>query len=228
MSRHLPELDQTSLVLVGSFNPRIFQPSWFVRHGLLAESEEEAANVQVISNDVTVFETDWFHLEVFNDRLHLGSMATPVPEAMRDLLAGTLKLLRHTPVERVGMNTHTHYQLSSEEDWHAFGHRLAPKTDLWEPIMRSPGTRTVSIQSSRSDEKYEGYVTVKVEPSYKVPFGIFIEVNDDYRMSGPEDTDWVVEILSERWDESRARSAQVQDHLVQLAYRGASHGDEDR
>lgn len=215
----LPDLDGTSLVLVGAFNPRIFQPAWFVRNELLPEGVESTANVEIINNDLCAFETDWFRLEVLSDRLVLRSLATPAMESLRDLLFGTFRVLRHTPVHRVGLNTHAHYRLPSEETWHQFGHRLAPKEELWSPVLNSPGTLTLVIQGTRPDD-YDGHVRVKVEPSAQVTYGIFIETNDEYRRLDADSATWVEDVLTKQWDASRSRAEQIRSHIVASAFSG--------
>ncbi len=197
----LPELEGTSLVLIGSFNPRIFQPSWFVRNGLLPESAEEA-NVEIITNEVCAFDADWFRLDVLSDRLSVASTATPSPESLRDLLLGALTILRHTPVARLGLNTHSHHRLSSADAWHAFGHMIAPKTLLWDPILHEPGTRSLVIEGRRPDDNI-GAVRVKVEPSQQFENSIFLETNDEYISAEAVSAEWAIHILNTEWENSR-------------------------
>jgi hypothetical protein len=41
-----PQLDQATIVLVGRFNPAIFQPAWFALHKMLGQKEAESAENQ--------------------------------------------------------------------------------------------------------------------------------------------------------------------------------------
>lgn len=217
MAAHqLPELEGTSLVLIGSFNPRIFHPAWFAKNKLIADGSGASANVEIVNNEICVFETDWFRLEVISDKLALSSQTAPAVGSLRDLLLGTLRILRHTPVQRVGLNTHTHYRLQSERGWPEFGHKLAPKPVLWDPILKSPGTLSLVIQGERPDE-YDGHIRVKVEPSSLVENGIFIETNDEFRMLSSDSAEWVERVLSDQWEMSRRRAQDAQSHLLQYA-----------
>jgi hypothetical protein len=215
----LPELDGTSLVLVGAFNPRIFHPAWFVRNGLLPEGTESSANVEIVNNDVCAFETDSFRLEVLSDRLMLQSMSAPAAESLRDLLVGTFRILRHTPVKLVGLNTHGHYMLRSEEAWHEFGHLLAPKEPLWSPILERPGTISVVMQGVRTDG-FDGAIRVKVEPSTRVANGIFIDTNDEFRQLESDSADWIDDVLNKQWEASRARVDEIRANILLHAYGG--------
>jgi hypothetical protein len=216
----LPQDDKTSLVLIGAFNPRIFHPAWFARNGLLPPDTESTANIEIVNNDISAFESDWFRIEVLSNRFALRSMATPAVEALRDLLLGTFVILHHTPVEKIGLNTHAHYALPTERTWHEFGHRLAPKTELWDPILQEPGTLSVTIQGVRPDG-HEGHMNVKVEPSAHVEYGIYLETNDEYRQPQADSANWLADILSTQWDASRQRAADIRTHVLNCAY-GAS------
>jgi hypothetical protein len=220
---HLPEVAGASFVLVGSFNPRIFHPGWFVRNALLPEGTETTANVEIVNNDFCAFETDWFRLEVLSERLTLRSLAVPAIETLRDLMLGSLRILRHTPVRKLGLNTHSHYRLPDEAAWHAFGHRLAPKERLWAPILDNPGTLVLLVEGSRPDS-YEGHVRVKVEPSPRVQYGIFIDTNDEYRRAESDSAEWVEKVLVEEWEASRERAQAICAHLVQQAVGETSRG----
>jgi hypothetical protein len=176
-----PEHDGTSIVFLGAFNPKIFQPAWFAAQNLLPTEEGSEANVQVVANDVCIFETDWFRLEVLSERWALQSRATPAVGALRDLALGTFRILRHTPITRMGLNTTGHFSLLNAEQYDRLGHRLAPKGEFWEPILKQPGMLGLTIHSQRPDN-YEGHIRVKVEPSTRVEKGIFIETNEEFRV----------------------------------------------
>ena len=213
----LPEHDATSIVLIGAFNPRIFHPAWFVRNHLLPVGDEVASNIEIVNNDVCAFETDWFRLEVLGDRFILRSMATPAVEALRDLVLGTFRVLRHTPIQRIGLNTHAHFALPEESGWHRFGHMLAPKPDLWEPILKNPGTLSLTIEGQRPDD-YAGHVRAKVEPSARIEWGIFFESNDEYQKLEADSADWLEDVLLTRWDSSRSHAMEMRQHVLGHAY----------
>jgi hypothetical protein len=52
-----PEIEGVGIVLVGSFNPRIFQPAWFAAENLIREEEEQAAKIELIHRQVAIFST---------------------------------------------------------------------------------------------------------------------------------------------------------------------------
>ncbi|MER5522554.1 hypothetical protein [Streptomyces sp. NPDC002763] len=212
-----PEHEQASIVLVGSFNPKIFQPAWFAAQGLIRQEEADEANVQVVNNDICVFETGWFGLEVINDRWMLISRATPAFESLRDLALGTFSVLRHDPVQKVGLNAYAHYAMPSREALDNFGHKIAPKDGVWRPVMDDPRLLSLTIQGARTDD-HPGAVRTKIEPSAKIPDGLFIDVNDEYANSDSSSADWARDLLSEEWDNHRARVSSIREHIVSKAW----------
>lgn len=73
-----PEIGGASIVLLGSFNPKIFQPYWMAKHGLISDSAAEALRIGHGRTGI--------YMEV-NDHYELTeSSQTSTPEAMMALL----------------------------------------------------------------------------------------------------------------------------------------------
>ena len=141
-----------TLVLVGDFNPTIFQPRWFSSEGLFTEEEARTATVQVIHPDVTVFSLPWLQLTVQRDRLLAACFAQPYFERVVGVLCGTFELLKQTPLRMVGINNEAHFRASSLDKWHTLGHKLAPK-DFGNAFFFDPGMQAIEMrQTSRPDK----------------------------------------------------------------------------
>lgn len=125
--------DGVSIVLLGSFNPGIFHPAWFQKEELLPEIEAEAAKIEVISNDIAIFTVAWLRIEAIGDRFVAKTMDESKFGPLRDLVVGMFRLLEQTPITTIGMNREISFELSSDEQWHAVGHALAPKP-IWEKV----------------------------------------------------------------------------------------------
>ena len=129
----------TAISLLGSFNPRIFQPLWFAQNGLLPAEEAEQAEMQMIDRDFCRLHFGWAELVVVQERLQLRTTPETVADAqVRDLLVGLLKLLPHTPIERGSIHHRSDIPIATEEEWHAVGDALAPK-ELWDGVLEQPG-----------------------------------------------------------------------------------------
>jgi len=218
VSEAKPELEDVSLVLVGSFNPAIFQPAWFAGEKLIQQEEADRAEIQIVSPEVSVFSIGWLQMEVTLDRFAARTSQIQNLEPLRDLVRGTFRLLCHTPVKQMGINRQAQFRSPSEESWHALGHRLVPK-EPWAGLLEKPGMRRIQVQGIRPD-KYRGRISVAVEPSLKIkPYGAYIEVTDHYEHD-PEtkgnECDRMMEMLAASWQTSLDRSLHIMQALMKL------------
>ena len=63
------EVEGHNIVIIGSFNPQIFQPAWFANEGLVRKGEAETAKIDIIHNRIVSFSAEFFRLEVTSDRI---------------------------------------------------------------------------------------------------------------------------------------------------------------
>jgi hypothetical protein len=217
-----PDIGGATLVFVGSFNPAILHPEWFAAQGLLtpeeAEQVEERAareeGVLTVTADVTVFQTDWFILQATSDRLLLGTSERTSESffPLRDLALGVLTILRHTPVEQMGMN-HTRHIGLSEGRWDAFSHSIAPPTSWTALLDATPELASIQIRTERVGYEAPGFVAITVEPSVRIPSGVFVSVNDHVELPRDPSSGATVaaQVLRDHWETSHESA----NHLFQ-------------
>jgi hypothetical protein len=211
MEEHYPEIKGKLIVLIGDFNPSIFNPVWFANEGLIRSQEAVKAEVQISHPDVSSFSLEWLRFNVTRTQLVIETMQEQYEEVIRDLALGTFRLLRHTPIKKMGINTLSHFKLQTEEQWHEIGHRFAPK-EIWKKIFKNPGLKTIRIEDSPREDGYKGYIHVNVEPSTKVHPGLFFKINDHYEVldgtvqSGSNE---IMDILDKNWMNSCKKADQI-------------------
>jgi hypothetical protein len=216
MSAQLPEIQGVSIVLLGDFNPKIFQPAWFAAQGLIRQQEAEEAQIAIVHQDVVSFNLEWLRLQVTQERFAMTTTQEPYYVVMRDLIVGTFRLLPHTPLYKLGINSNMHFRMNSEETWNSFGDQLAPK-ELWQDLLKKPGMRSLIMEGQRPDE-IKGYIRVQVEPSVKVHPGVYFEVNDHYEVETLRPgmgSDEIVSIFERTWGESLTRSKKIISTLLE-------------
>src|SRR3954463_8544753 len=105
------KIEAAAIILLGSFNPQIFQPTWFSAQGLIRKEEGESAKLQLIHPEIAAFSLEWAQLQVTPQRFGLEASTTQQysPELLRDLTLGTFRLLSHTPVKMMGLNRLFHF-----------------------------------------------------------------------------------------------------------------------
>lgn len=216
---HSPELEQAAVILLGSFNPAIFHPSWFAAHDLIPNDEQrvpKGVKLAIAHTEVTDFSTDDFTLQVQPQRFALRALNASFYESLRDLAFSTFSILHHTPIKKMGLNRNFHFRMPSAESWHEVGDRLAPK-EHWTGFLHKPGMKNLTMEGARQDD-YEGFIRVLVEPSGEVrPYGIHVGVNDHYEVSDPEESQGcleLIEILKNSWTESLGKAADIAHAIV--------------
>lgn len=209
------ETEAANIVLVGSFNPSIFQPAWLAAQGLIRPEEAKEAKVDIIAQAVSSFTAGWLVLQVTADRFSATTSSMAESPALRDLAVGIFRLLEHTPFHSMGINRHMHYQMPSEEVWHGFGDRLVPKGS-WKELLDDP--RTLSLVVRGKSRSWPGAtLNVKVESSARIQNGIYVETNEHYQVEDTGAPQKLLDILRERWDGAQAEAKAVAESLLSRA-----------
>jgi hypothetical protein len=211
------DIQGLGIVFLGDFSPKIFQPAWFASQGLIRQQEAEAATIKIIHSEVTEFTLDWCRLFVTQERFQLSTLQEPYYEPLRDLALGTFKMLQHTPIKMMGINLEKHFRVESEELWHRYGDRLAPK-EPWADILDGPGLRTLIMEESSRRDGRRGYTRVTVQPSEQVQPGLFYLVNDHYEVNEPTlvvGSNQMMTIVEQCWKQSISRSSEIIARLLE-------------
>jgi hypothetical protein len=196
MSGYEPALDRASVVLLGHFNPSIFHPAWLARYSLIRDEEAATVKKLVVTEQVTTFEVDWHSLSITTDRFNAYTDQAAYAVPLRDLVIGVFGVLEHTPFWALGINRHLHYRVDSEEQWHQYGHFLAPK-EPWLGLIDNPGMRALTIWGTRADAP-SARIQYIVEPSLRGRPGLYFSFNEHYdkrRRGKPEGEEGVGENL---------------------------------
>jgi hypothetical protein len=216
MPVHHPEISSSTVVLLGNFNPKIFQPEWFARQQLISSEEADTADVKIIVPQICHFETNRFGIQVTTDRFTAVSPPSTSPAPLRDLVQGTFFVLEHTPITAMGLNRQMHFALESETPWHKLGDKLAPK-EGWSGVMPGrPGLLSMWVQSDNKAVQ-GGLFRAKVEPSTIVQFGVYFEVNEHYPAPQDDPLKALMKILNERWEESHSYAEKLANHILSWA-----------
>jgi len=214
MTPRAPDAEEISVVLVGSFNPGIFHPEWFLRQDILLPQEAEEATVKLISPEVTEVLFLDMRLDVLPERFILETTDASRAEKLQDVVVNVLTRLPHTPVMAAGINNAIHFNLNDESYWHKIGHTLAPKDPIWNSVLEKPGMANLAIKGVRGGD-FPGEINVTVAPSKqpRFPHGLFISANSHYVVprneSGTARSECVPEFLRSEWKPALAQARKV-------------------
>ncbi len=212
------KIDQSvTIVVLGTFNPSIFQPSWFVQEELVRSEEGESVELEIIHPEITIFNMEWFRIQVNRDRLEIRSSRESHFEALRDLARGVLDILRHTPTRAVGVNHDRMLDCGSRDAFDRLGWTLVPK-DPWISVLERPGMSLLHEQGVRTDD-YDGYIRVMIEPILDGGNNVSMKVNDHFVISednSPSSTNTIRTLLGSEWVTISERAGRILDHMQGL------------
>lgn len=216
-------LSQTStIVLIGSFNPPIFQPLWLKEKELISPTDYENAALKIASIEISDFSLDWAHAQVTADRFFIQCTDMRRSEAMRDLAVGIFEILAETPLLKLGINLESKYQAQSEEQWNALGYKIVPP-NFWNNHMNEPGMIKAEVREKKRQDEYLGFFGVTVRPApnsnEKENFGVIISTNDHYAIEDKEgivNSEPILNILKHQWEPSMRRSEKISAEVVGL------------
>jgi hypothetical protein len=215
MPERIPDIGVSSIVLVGSFNPAIFQPAWFGRQNLLPQAEADDAEKILVHQQISQFETERFIVQVTTDRFSASNKPNTNPVPLRDLVLGAFFILEHTPLRAMGLNRQMHFSIDSEEAWHALGDKLAPKEAWDEALAGRSGMLSLSILRQLAEKEK---ITVKVEPSIQVkPRGAYFETNHHFDSSEKDGSKLLMDTLRERWEQTQSHASKIANYVLDWA-----------
>lgn len=93
-----PDISEVNIVILGTFNPAIFTPAWFVLHELLPKSVTESAKLQIANQWLTLFNTDWLSLQVETEKFSAGTSQAPHIRVCDLVVRAFKEFLYHTPL----------------------------------------------------------------------------------------------------------------------------------
>ena len=210
-----PEIQGASIVVRGSFNPKIYQPMWFQKYDLIREEEAENAEIKIIHNEVTDISFGRFKLLALHDRFVISTTDASFFEPIRDLTLSTFSILEHTPVTAIGLNLMMHYKLASKERLESF-FTLIALTEIWSSIIKDPQLTSLTITDIKSDEP-QARLNLKIEPSKRVENGIYFEANNHYGIEN-NNIQMMFEILRDSWSDNIKSLNHVVESLLSLKY----------
>lgn len=194
-----------TIVLVGSFNPKIFHPAWFAAEGLIGKKEAEEADIQIIHQDMAIFQLNWLKVEVTRVRMIIETVQDGFLEPLRDLVMGMLQILSHTPITALGMNQTMHYELPKDKIWQYLASQFVNQ-GYWNDTLSNTVMEKIVLRRIRTHEQFPGSQILTLGPSDTLPNGLHYFFNDHYDIPSQKGETYssskAEEIISQNWESS--------------------------
>lgn len=190
------EEQAASAVLLGNFNPAIFNPDWLAREGIIGGQEAEDSRIDVIHPELSRFEVSGLVFDINSERFAVHARMEPFVR-LADIIADVFgDRLSHTPLTALGLNYAAHFQVRDWKQQSALGRLLAP-IEPWgewgqklkgDSPRSSGGLANLTMLQQRPDERVGGAIQISIQPSKKIEAGkgVFFQFNDHFD-GGEED-----------------------------------------
>lgn len=227
-----PEKDEVAIVLLGSFNPRIFHPAWLAMNKLISSDDANNADLEIAHKDITHFKASGMTFTVETGRFSI-LCAEAIKGKIFDLVLSCFgELLPHTPIHSLGINRMLHFPCKNEPSRHALGKRLAPYEPWgeWGKEIEERDTATnhggmmrLSLRQQPLDNGLNGYVQAEVRPSQiiKEGLGVAIDVNNHFVLVDDPDAAvgavGAVSLIEEHWDRALQQGEKIISGLMAVA-----------
>ncbi len=224
MKKAAPLSDGIDIVIKGAFNPMIFHPTWFARQELLSEGDAyigekplkgDESEGSVVHPSVAEVRMNWLRIRVVHNEF-IAISAFAYSERLRDLVVGTFRTLKHTPLYGFEIERDVHLRMAASEMARVLD-LYAPKA-AWSRILRDPTVTSVVCEES-AVENPEYKVRVNIEKSHRYDDAIFIEVGHKLRIpsdsSGTVASDQIIKSIQSHWEDFVSHSTETIDRIVE-------------
>lgn len=224
------EIGDVSVVLLGNFNPVIFSPSWFEQYDILTKEDTKKTQVKIIHPEITEFQNEWLKLQVQHNRFYAKISELPHIKVYDFVVKTFRENLKHTPLNNLGINRRVHFSAGSKTDQDRIGRLLAPREPWgkWGELIdrgddeKHGGMTSLTMQIRDLDDRQKGFINITIQPSPLVNLGdagIFMDVNDHYELTDPEEglgSDRIIDLFENRFEASIRRSEEIIDQIKGL------------
>ncbi|MGR3992483.1 hypothetical protein [Pseudomonas sp. 1121_17] len=176
---------ESSIVVIGTFDPREMAPHWFVKHGLIPQEDyTDALEVDVVYSEMTKFTLGNIIIEILPTKIILRSGIETLDYRIHDLALGILTVIKGAGVSAIGFNVFNDWYFEDVSLWHKVGDLLAPKQPWLDAIADSPKAGLMKMQMQvTKPEGVPGVYNVGVSWLEEKQW-IRFSLNDHYDESG--------------------------------------------
>ncbi|WP_256831746.1 hypothetical protein [Pseudomonas sp. Pse1] len=138
---------ESSIVLVGQFDPLLMSPHWFVKQGMIPQEDiDESLAIELVYKELTKFSLANIFVEIQPGTLVLRSNHESFDYKIQDIALGILAALKGAGVTALGLNLYSDIYFKSLDAWHKIGDLITPKSVWHEAMPESGNAGMASVQ----------------------------------------------------------------------------------
>ena len=209
------KIETLSIVLLGDFNPVIFQPYWLANKELIREDEAKNAKIDIIHNDIVRYEiADWFNVEINKGRCEFKTTKTPYFDPIKDLTISIFSILKETPIKSMGINHVYDLSLLSNDNFYKFGNTLTPLS-IWGDSINDPRLLHLEIYEKERKDIVGASRRIRITPSDQtaIAFGITVNINNHFQLENKGNSNNLFSMIENNWKKSFSESKNIVEEL---------------
>lgn len=221
--------DKASIVLLGSFNPRIFHPEWLINRQVVDSWNYDDETTICVPDFAQIHLPDSRTLNVYINRFILESTLASNNLALADLVTNIFVRLPETPLKKLGMNYLATIRLRDQQSWMNFGKNFAPispwkeaclylQSELTDNQEKEIGLWSITMHFPRPD-KLNGFLRPKIEVASSEDRTLAFSINNHVELDQME-TPEAMKILSEHWKNSLPIAEQLIENMMNNQLQG--------
>lgn len=216
--------EEASIVLIGSMNPKIFHPEWFIRKEIVEEWDYTQDEVVSLPDLAQVELPNERKLTIFLNKLSILTPLATEYQSIKDLVIHTFSLLSETPINQIGMNFNSVIKIPDEGKWIQFGRNLAPEK-CWKQAAASTynidenkqkefGLWNLTMNLPRPDD-LEGYIRPKINVFPQAGrYTLQFSINNHVELKNSKATS-MIEVLESHWDKSLLFAKELTNNIME-------------
>jgi hypothetical protein len=233
-----PSISGCQVHLVGRFNPVIFHPTWFLHHNLVRPgdvlqvtnetpeltvanpAESELKPIIVLPNLAT-FDMNWVSIQVNNENCSFTTQQPQYYLELRDLILGTFRLLRYTPISALGINLLYHFPVGRDL-LEVIKKKISPPTIFENIPKNNPNSGDLVNYKRRwkSISAENALINLDIEPSIQIENGLYIAINCHYSVTAAVDSINgaipAMDLLEKSWASAHETAEALTEHVLGL------------
>ena len=189
-------LERCVIVLLGSFNPAIFQPEWFLKHSIVPEEEIEGLTAEpnikeipeiglkleygqsfFVTNDQSVINFKTFTMRTLRDKLEIISKDKDSYTLISNFLRKLFRILEETPLKAYGINFNEHYRF--DENYDQIFNKFFSKNENLHSFFGQELTCGFTLKTKQANS----ILAFTMQPSDNLKDGVCLKANFHYDIS---------------------------------------------
>ena len=224
-----PELSSCSIILLGRFDPLVFQPYWLIAKGIESEANAPAKGKFIIVPQLAHYLFDTREYRVEPESFRVSTTEAPWVKILEASTSIFGQHFKNIEISRFGVNISVHFKLADVASRTKLFRKLAPikpwgeygqAMEIEDPKIAG-GLVSLGMVKKSIFDGYSLDTVVKTETSVMAPeTGVYMEVSCNHvlhNLPAGHGSEQAIQLLGQRFNKSTEEAVRIIDHIMSMA-----------